>query len=810
METLLQEFRYGFRTLIKNPLFTGIAVLCLALAIGANSAIFTVVNSVLLSPLPFEDAENLYRLYNVRARDDGSTDTYSLSPLSYVEVQAQSQSFAGMAISRDRTFSLTGDGPPERVSGASATYNLFEVLGTEMLRGRAFNEEEDTPNGPAVAILSYSLWQRRFAGEESTLGSTVSFDDTAYTVVGILPPGAAFPAHAEAWVPLALDPENPRNRTRHYLSAITRLAPGTDVASAQSEMDIIAQRMAETYPDSNKKLTLWLRPLRDRLIGDGDRALVILLVAVGFVLLIACTAVASLLLARGATLAMGVAVRVSLGASRWRLIRQFLIEGFLLALISGALGLLLAVLVLPLLNTLVPPDFRPYQDSTIDLRVLGFTASVAFLTSIFFGLLPAIRFSRVPPQGLLYGGRSAAGRGVGGQRLQSALVVLQLAVAVVLLIATGLLIRSFSNLVQIDPGFNSDNGLVMRLTPPTSRYPESAQQADFLDEVLERLAALPGVTAVGSTTTLPITDRDRNRAARFSVEGQLPEDPSDVNVEHYRMINPEFFQTMGIPLLRGRNFTHQDRADSQGVVIVSQSMAERYWPGEDPIGKRLKRGTYDSDYSWLSIVGVVADVKDAGIHADNKRDWYLPFAQNPRPTISLVVKVASGDPLALSEAASEAIWEVDPNLPVHGVTTLEEVVYGPLDQNRFNASVVGGFSLFGLLLAAVGLYGLMSIQVSQRTPEISMRMALGAQRRDILGMMLRRAALLTAIGLAAGIVVALAAGSWIKDLLFGVEPTDPATVVIIVAVLGICALTASFVPAYRATRIQPVEGLRYE
>ncbi len=807
MESILQDIRYAIRTLIKNPLFTVIAVLCLALSIGANTAIFSVVNGVLLSPLPFEDPDELVRIYTVRKKADGSRDQFSLSPQTYVELRDGGKSFEQLALLRDRTLSLTGAGDPERLEAVGATANLFQVLGIRPIRGRTINDDEDRPGGPNVAVIGYSLWQRQFAGNERIVGQTVTFDDISYTVLGIMPQDFSYPSRTEVWVPLGLDPLLMPDRQLHNLSGIARLASGTDLASGQTEMDVITARLAQTDPETYESLGLFLLPLRERLIGDGDQALVMLLVAVGFVLLIACSAVASLILARGSTTSLAVAVRASLGASRGRLILQFLIESLLLALLGSALGLFLAGLAMPLLATLVPPDIRPLQDHSIDLRVLAFTGVMVLLTSLGFGLVPALRFSGVSPQSLLRGGRGATGH-VRGQRLQSALVVLELAIAVVLLIATGLLSRSFRNLIDIDPGFETERVLVVRLDPPAARYAETEQQTAFLASALEGLASLPGVTAIGSTTTLPMGDGHRNRAARFSVEGQIPEKPGDVNVEFYRMISPGYFEAMGMPMIKGRSFSDRDQAETQGVAIVSQAMAERYWPGEEAIGKRLKRGTYTSDNSWLDVVGVVGNVKDSRLESDNERAWYLPYPQNPRPSLSLVIAVAAGDPTVLTAAVSRKIWEIDPSLPVHGVTTLREIVHGSVEQNRFNTLLVGSFSLFGLLLAAVGLYGLMSIQVQQRRPEISMRMALGARRIDILSMMLKRSMTLTGLGLAAGLAVALSAAESIRHLLFKVEPTDPATVLLIIFVLALSTLIASSIPAYRATRIQPAEGLR--
>ncbi|MEM7587787.1 MAG: ABC transporter permease, partial [Acidobacteriota bacterium] len=594
MEPILQDLRYGLRTLIKNPMFTAVAVFCLALSIGANTAIFSVVNGVLLSPLPFESPDELVRIYTVRKKTDGSRDQFSLSPQTYVELRDGSESFAQLALIRDRTLSLSSAGDPVRLEAVGTTFNLFELLGIQPIRGRAIQAEEDRPGGPNVAVLSYSLWQRQFAGDERIVGQTAIFDDIRYTVIGIMPEGFSYPSRTEVWVPLGLDPQQMPDRQRHNLSGIARLAPGIDLSSGQTEMDVVAARLAQTDPETYESLGLFLLPVRDRLIGDGDQALILLLIAVGFVLLIACSAVASLILARGSTTSQAVAVRASLGASRGRLIVQFLVESLLLALLGSAVGLLLANFAMPLLATLVPPDVRPHQDYSIDLRVLAFTGVMVLLTSLGFGLVPAMRFSSVPPQILLRGGRGATGK-VRGQRLQSALVVLELAIAVVLLIATGLLSRSFRNLIDIDPGFSTERVLVLRLDPPAARYAEPEQQTAFLNDILERLAALPGARAIGSTTTLPMGDGHRNRAARFSVEGQIPENPGDFNVEFYRMISPGYFDAMSMPMLEGRAFSDLDQAETQGVAIVSEAMAERYWPGERAVGKRLKRGTYTSE-----------------------------------------------------------------------------------------------------------------------------------------------------------------------------------------------------------------------
>ena len=807
-EDLWQDLRYGLRMIVKNPAFTAIAVIALALGIGANSAIFSVVNTVLLQPLPYKDPDRLMMVWEDRAARGFPRDTPAAA--NYIDWRDQNQVFEGMAAMANESFNLTGTGDPERIDGRRVSASLFPLLGVEPFLGRAFAPEEDQPGGNKVVILSHALWKRRFNTDANIVGKAFTFNGESVQVVGVMPAHFQFPTpEDELWVPIAFTNEQAASRGRHYLQVIGRLKPGVNLQQARAEMNTIAARLTQQYPNTNTQLGVAVVPLHEQLVGDIKPALLVLLGAVGFVLLVACANVANLLLARAAGRQKEIALRVALGASRWRLIRQFLTESVLLAALGGAVGLLLAVVGLRVLKTFIPDTISQAQAITIDYKVLLFTLGVSLLTGLIFGLAPATQASNFNlNESLKEGGRDST-TGARGNRIRSLLVVTEVAVSLLLLIGAGLLINSFLRLRSVDPGFRAENLLTMKVVLPKLKYPEHAQRSAFYSDLTRRVEALPGVKSAAVTTNLPLYLQGNSITINFDGRPEPP--PGQRPVVVTRVISPSYFSTMSIPLLAGRNINDQDRLELPAVVVISETMAKRFWPGEDPIGKRIVAGPLNSPpEEWMTVIGIVKDVRQFELVADPKPQMYLSYQQASFFEPNDLVVSTTVDPVSLAATVRKAVWEVDKDQPVSNIRTMEDILSESIARQRFTMLLLGIFAGVALLLAAVGIYGVMSYSLAQRTHEIGIRMALGAQRSHVLKLAVGQGLKLVLIGVAIGLAAALALTRVMKTLLFGVSATDPTTIVAISVLLVGVALLASYIPARRATKVDPLVALRYE
>jgi predicted permease len=804
---LWQDLRYGLRTLLKNPGFTIIAVVALALGIGANSAIFSVVNAVLLRPLPFKNPEQLVMVWENATHLGFPKNTPS--PPNFLDWQRQNTVFTGMAAISERSFNLTGVGEPERLDGRRVSANLFDLLGAPALLGRTFAPDDDRP-GAHVVLLSYSLWQRRFGSDPNVIGRAVTLNGESYTVIGVLPRSVHLPGYGnwndQVWVPIAFNNEEITERGNHFLDVIARIKPAITLKHAQAEMETIAARLAKEYPRYNTRIGATVTPLHEELVGDMKPALLILLGAVGLVLLIACTNVANLLLARTAVREKEIALRLALGASRSRLTRQFLTESVLLALLGGCFGLLLALAGVHVLKTFVPATILEIQAINIDARVLVFAALIALLTGIVFGLAPATHSSHSNlNDSLKEGGRDSA-VGKKGNRIRGLLVIAEVAVSFILLIGAGLLINSFLHLRNLDPGFRTDHLLTMKVDLSELKYPDGERRSVFFDEVLRSVRALPGVQSVAVAGNLPFTYNGDSMG--IAVEG-IPDPPPDQWPDViYRAVGPGYFSTMGIPMIRGRDFTDQDKLDSKSVVVISEKTAHHYWPGRDPIGKRLKPGATTSNAPWREVIGVVKDVRQNDFIAQPKMQMYFTYRQLKDLAANALVVRTSVEPMSLASSIRNAIWAVDKDQPVANIDTMDHIVSEAIARQRFSMLLLGIFAGLALVLAAVGIYGVMSYSVAQRTHEIGIRMALGARRADVLQMTVKQGLKLVGAGMMLGLVAAFLLTRVLASLLYGISATDPITFVGISLVLLAVAILASYIPALRATKVDPIIALR--
>jgi len=801
MNTLWQDLRYGARTLLKAPGFTLIAVFTLALGIGANTAIFSIVNAVLLRPLPYKEPERLMTLWETFLHLGNVQNP--VAPSNFNALHEQSRSFEEMVAYSTNPVSLTEAGAPEKATALFTGDNLLRMLGVEPLLGRAFAPGEAAQADEAtVAVVSYGLWQRRFGGEADVIGKQVRVDGAPLTIIGVMPPSFQFPANdVDLWVPTKLSPAVPGTPQVHYLQVLGRLKPGVTQQQALAELEGIASHLRQQYPQTNRYIGAGLIPLHEQTVGDMRRALLTLLAATGFVLLIACANVANLLLARASARHKEIAVRMALGAARFRIVRQLLTESALLAALGGAAGLLLTLWGVPALVALAPDSIAQAKTASMDGRVLGFTFAVSLLTALIFGLVPALQATRPNlNEALKEGGRETAGAGRGWTR--SVLVVAEIAMALVLLIGGGLLLRSFARLSGVKPGFRADHLLTLEVLPPYSKYPDIPKRAAFYDELLRRVEALPGVVTAAVTTSLPAKG-DPGEMTWITEQAAVPKVMAAVPT----MISAGYFRTMGIPLAAGRAFDAGDAPAAPGVAIINETMARAAWPGENPVGKRMKMGV--ETQPWLTIVGVVKDVRLRLGMAPGPQA-YVPYAQSaafgPR---DLVVRTKI-DPASLAAAVRQEVWAVDKDQPVAGVRTMEQILADSIDRPRFNALLLALFGATALALAGVGIYGVMAYTVTQSTREIGIRMALGAQAADVRQMIVSQALRLGAIGLALGLVAAWAATRVMASLLFGVGAGDPLTFAAVTAMLAAVLLVAAYVPARRATAIDPVVALRAE
>ncbi|MDT5272060.1 MAG: hypothetical protein QOH49_4246 [Acidobacteriota bacterium] len=804
------DLRYGVRMLWKNPGFTAVAVVALALGIGANSAIFSVVNTVLLRPLPYREPARLVMVWEDDTKHGFPNDTPATA--NYIDWRDQNQVFDGMAATADQSFNLTGAGEPERFDGKRVSANFFSLLGVEPQLGRAFMPEEDVSGANRVVVLSHGLWQRRFGSDPGLIGKSITLNGDGYIVVGVMPAGFQFLSQeVEMWVPIAFTSQQAANRGNHYLRVVARLKPGVTVERAQSEMSTIAARLQQQYPEQNIDLGATVVSLHEEVVGNIRPALLVLLGAVGFVLLVACANVANLLLARAAVRQKEIALRTALGASRLRLIRQFLTESILLAALGGVVGLLLSVWGVTLLKSFIPENISQVKAIAVDARVLGFTILVTLLTGLVFGLAPAAQASKFNlNETLKEGGRDAAAAR-GSNRIRGLLIVSEVAVSLVLLVGAGLLINSFMRLRSVDPGFSTDNLLTMSVVLPQQKYPDLARRTAFYTDMIRRVEALPGVRSAGVTNWIPLVKQGDSIGVTF--EGQPVPAPGQgkLPIIATRIVSPHYFGSMGIQLLQGRVFEEgRDRIDSPCVVVVGETVARRYWPDESPLGKRLSPGRPTTPEDWCQVVGVVRDVRQLDLAAEPKPQMYLTYAQADFFAPRHLVVSTEGDPLALAGTVRKTVWEVDRDQPVSNVNTMEGVLSESIARQRFSTLLLGVFAGVALVLAAVGIYGVMSYSMAQRTREIGIRMALGAQKRDVLMLAVGQGLRLVALGIGVGLVGAFALTRVMSSLLFGVSATDPATLITISLILVVVALLASYIPARRAAKLDPLIALRYE
>ena len=801
MTTLIQDLRYALRMLLKNPGFAAVAVIALALGIGANTAIFSVVNTILLRSLPYDDPD---RLMVVKENKLPQFPEFSVSPGNFLDWQKQNASFEKLAAVQGSSYNLvTGDAEPERLDGARVSAGLFEMLGVKPVQGRTFLEEEDQPGHQNVVVLSSNLWKRRFGSDPNIIGQSITMSAASYTIIGIMPPSFQFPDRdIDLWTPIAFTAAQAQQHGSHYVAVIGRLKPGVTTEQARTEMSGIAARLAEQYPNSNAGWSTIVVPMQQFEVRDIKPALLVLLGAVALVLLIACANVANLLLARSTARQKEIAIRTALGASRSRVVRQLLTESVLLAVVGGGAGLLLAAWGTRSLLALAPEDLPRVKDVALDGRVLGFTLLVTLITGIVFGLVPALQASRPNlNETLKEGGRGTTG---GHHRIRSSLVITEVALALVLLVGAGLLIRSFIRLQQVNPGFNTKNAMSANVALPGRKYPNSDQYLSFFTQLMEKIAALPGVVAVGATQSLPIQG---DYLVGFNIQGRPPDPPGEDKSTNYYAVTPDYFKAMGIPLLRGRLFTEQDSKNAPRVAVINETMARTYFSDEDPIGKGINLS--QGREGFREIVGIVGDVKQYGLAQPTTLQTYEPYLQMPFSAVTLIVRT-EGNPAALSGSIRSEVLALDKEQPVSRIRTLDQIISGSVQQQRFTMLLLGVFAAVALILAAVGLYGVMSYAVTQRTHEIGIRMALGANTGNVLRLVVGHGMLLALIGVVIGLGGAFAFTRLMSKLLFAVSTTDPVTFVGISVLLTGVALVACLVPARRATKVDPMVALRHE
>jgi putative ABC transport system permease protein len=811
MQQLTQDLRYAVRGLIKRPGFTFIAVMTLALGIGANSAIFSVVNGVLLRSLPLPDSKSLYAVHMGTATF-GRYD----APLSYPEYQdvvQQTRSFQSIGAWVDSDANFSGGGSPERVMLRIVLPSLLPTLGVEPVRGRNFLPEETTKGRDHVALITYGLWQRRFGGSEDTIGKSLYLDNVDYQIVGILPRDFQFEAPVDLWVPLTTSDPEINVRNSHFLRVIARLRPGVTEKSAAADLSAVAKYESDNFPDMfppSAGFDFRARPYLDDIVGDVRLPLYVLLAAVGFVLLIACTNVANLLLAKAAPRQREIALRTALGARRYHLLRQLLTESMLLAIVAGGIGVLLATWGTAALVALSPDSLPRAREIGFDWRVLAFTGAIALTTGIIFGVLPAIWGPRVElTDALKEGGRGGTS---GGGRLRKLLVVTEVALSVMLLVGAGLMLRSFSRLRSVNPGFRTDHALTLRVSLPVPEGRISTADENrfmsFFDRALERVGQLPGVTAAGAANMIPLDGNGTDRL--IDIEGYIPRDTSDMPDAQNRQATPGWFTAMGIPLVRGRLIERSDNEKAARVVVVNEEFAKRFFPNGDPIGKRIRLGKLTAEFPWATIVGIVGDVRGFALDEPPEPTMYWPVAQiRATPSLAIVVRTES-EPAALAPAVRDAIREIDQTQPIYDMQPLDQLVAKSLGQRRFTLTLMVLFGVIALVLSAIGIYGVMAFAVTQRTQEIGIRMALGARATDVLKMVVGSGMLLAVIGVAVGLIGAFALTRLMASLLFGVSPTDLMTFGLVTAGLLIVALLACYIPARRATKVDPLVALRYE
>jgi predicted permease len=801
MGTLWQDLRYGARMLAKNPGFTSVAVVALALGIGANSAIFSVVDAVLLRPLPFEESDRLVFLSERSPQLEGMSISYP----NFTDWRAQNQSFEKIGVYRRNSYNLTGRGEPERFVGGIFSADLFAALRVQPALGRLFTNDEDQPGAQPVVVLSHGLWQRRFGGDPSIVNQNVTLNGVGYTVIGVMPADYGWPRGVELWTPVGQESgqQSWQQRGNHPgLYGVARLKPGVTIEQARANMDAIAAALEKQYPDSNTNNRVSITPLLDIIVRDVRPRLYVLLAAVGFVLLIACANVANLLLARATTRQKEIALRAALGASRWRVVRQLLTESVLLASLGGLLGLALAKWGVKLLIAISPNTIPRANEVGLDMRVVAFTAAVSILTGVVFGLVPALQSSRADVNEVLKEG----GRGSTGRRhwFRSGLVVAEVVMTLVLLVGAGLLIRSFHRLQNVDPGFTTESLLTFNVSLPERKYAEPQQRVNFYNQLLQNLRNLPGVQSAAIATGLPLGNNGWQNS--YNVIGRPEPGRGQRPITEVAYVSPDYFKAMGITLLRGRYFTEQDTRESPRVTVIDEEFARREWPNADPLGQQLRTGGNDP----ITIVGVVRRVRMEGLREDSGRvQSYYPYQQNARPGMSVVLRTA-GEPMNLAASVRQQVLAADPDQPIFNLQTMGEIWNLSIAPEKLVLMLLIVFASLALVLAGLGIYGVMSYTVTQRTHEIGIRMALGARPLDILRGVVGQGMTLALAGVGIGLAAALSLMRLMRGMLFGVSASDPLTFAGVAVTLVLIALVACYVPARRATKLDPMVALRYE
>lgn len=803
LENTLRDISYSVRVLLKSYAFTIVVVLTLALGIGANTAIFSFANGILLRPLPYPQSDRLAVLDEMALKR--GVDSMSVSYPNFIDWREQNTVFEdiGVHLGTNR-FALSGAGEPVEIRGSRVTYGLFEILRVSPQLGRTFTANEDRPDEDAVVILGHDLWQRNFGGDPNIVGQKIVLSNRPRTVIGVMPRGFRFPEISELWVPLALT-KKMFTRTDHGLNAVARLKDGVTIAEAQAEMHNIAARIEQQNPVTNEGLGVKVMSLHDYLAGDYRDALLILLGVVGCVLLVACVNVANLMLARATARQKEFALRAALGASRWRIVRQLMVESLLLALVGGVLGFALSLWALHLLLTAIPIELPFWMNFGIDLRVLGFTIGITLLTGLLFGAVPALQTSRVDLNDTLKeGGRgSISFHG----RSRSLLVVTEIALSLVLLVGAGLMIQSFLRLRRVNIGLDATNVFTANLALPSAKYRTDEQRAAFFKQLVERVRNVPGVQEASATATLPLSGFNWGRS--LTVEGYPVLPVGQAPLIQHTVVTPGYFRTMGIPLLAGRDFTDADAADAPKVTVVDERLAREYWPNESAIGKRVRFGPPEDNEPWHTVVGVVKAVRHETMQQDTRKSVYLPHLQIPVNGLTLVARTTS-NPLDVTAAVRREVAQLDHDQPVSRIMTMEEVVAESIWQPRLYAALFAVFGGGALLLALIGIYGVMAFLVQTRTHEIGVRMALGATARDVFKLIVGRGMKLTIIGVVIGVAGAVAVTRLMHSLLFNTSATDPFIFVVISIVLSVAAFLACYLPARRAAKVDPLIALRYE
>jgi putative ABC transport system permease protein len=815
MQTLFQDLRYGLRMLAKNPGFTAIAVLTLALGIGANTAMFSIIDAVMLRPLPFPQPQGLVKVWTRFTGIGLPNDRNWISAPEARDIGELNKSFSGVAAFTDASFNVTVQANPERIEGVAVSPSLFALLGVRARLGRVFASEEAQPGRDNVLLLGYGLWQRRFGSDPHIIGRTLVANGKPYVVIGVLPSGFDYPNQAEMWAPLAFTAEDlsPDNRGNHGYELLARLRPNVSLAQARADMELVGKMMTERsrdYPYKAYNFTLTLTPLLEETVGDVKSSLWILMGGVGFVLLVACANIAGLSLVRASARQRETSIRLALGASPRRLARQLITESLLFGVLGGTVGLLLARWGLQALVALSRTAIPRVANTSIDGWVLAFTTVLALGTGVLVGLGPAFQAARgMPYETLKEGGHGQPGAPAGApsRRLRPLLVVGETAVALVLLTGTGLLLKSLVRLLGVDPGFRAVSVLTMRVSLPEEEYRKPEQVRAFYHDLLDRIQQLPGVKAAGAVNILPLSGH--SNSGTITVDSQaVPADQTTPEAD-WRPVTPGYFKALEISLVAGRYFDDRDTDSSPPVAIIDESMARTYWPNEDPIGKRIKQGGRESTAPWRAVVGVVRHVRYRTLEARSRVEFYWPQAQRPYNTLSLAIRTER-DPMALAPTIAKQIHAIDPDLPAYQVRTMLEVTRDSVAQRRVMLILLGLFAAAALVLAAVGIYGTVSYSVAQRTHEIGVRMALGAEARHVLRMVLKQGIALALGGIGLGLLGSLALTWLLSAMLFGVRPTDPLTFTSVSVLLTAVALLASYIPARRATQVDPLVALRYE